>query len=128
MGADGMPGREKRRSLHCATPGVSSGNWFEGSQVSKARPGAPIGFTLRYSRRHKLCHSLPIRLSESAARDDKGESDGFVKGIPVRHKPMATPVGRFARLTATADVGEILEIAGEFFWNRPVVDVQAFFS
>jgi hypothetical protein len=24
---------------------VSSGNWFEGSQVSKARPGAPIGFT-----------------------------------------------------------------------------------
>jgi hypothetical protein len=27
---------------------VSSGNWFEGSQVSKARPGAPFGFTLRY--------------------------------------------------------------------------------
>jgi hypothetical protein len=25
--------------------GVSSGDWFEGSQVSKARPGAPIGFT-----------------------------------------------------------------------------------
>jgi hypothetical protein len=28
--------------------GCSSGNWFEGSQVSKARPGEPIGFTLRY--------------------------------------------------------------------------------
>jgi hypothetical protein len=25
---------------------VSSGNWFEGSQVSKARPGAPFGLTL----------------------------------------------------------------------------------
>src|SRR5450631_1741158 len=36
--------------------GVSSGNWFEGSQVSKARPGAPFGFTLRCCRGHKLCH------------------------------------------------------------------------
>jgi hypothetical protein len=26
--------------------GVSSGNWFEGSQVSEARPGAPFDFTL----------------------------------------------------------------------------------
>jgi hypothetical protein len=26
--------------------GFSSENWFEGSQVSKARPGAPIGFDL----------------------------------------------------------------------------------
>jgi hypothetical protein len=26
--------------------GMCSGNWLEGSQVSKARPGAPIGFTL----------------------------------------------------------------------------------
>jgi hypothetical protein len=33
---------------------VSSRNWFEGSQVSKARPGAPIGFTLRYCRGQKL--------------------------------------------------------------------------
>jgi hypothetical protein len=33
---------------------VSSGNWFEGSQVSKARPGAPFGFTLPYCTGHKL--------------------------------------------------------------------------
>jgi hypothetical protein len=39
--------------------GVSSRNWFEGSQVSKARPGAPFGFTLRYCRGHKLCHFFP---------------------------------------------------------------------
>jgi hypothetical protein len=39
--------------------GVSSGNWFEGSQVSKARPGAPFDFTLRYCRGHKLCHFSP---------------------------------------------------------------------
>src|SRR6202043_3531573 len=38
---------------------VSSGNWFEGSQVSKARPGAPFDFTLRYCRGHKLCHCSP---------------------------------------------------------------------
>src|SRR5258708_25526607 len=38
---------------------VSSGNWFEGAQVSKARPGAPIDFTLRYCRGHKLCHFSP---------------------------------------------------------------------
>src|SRR5271154_2118043 len=34
--------------------GVSSRNWFEGSQVSKARPGAPFDFTLRYRRGHRL--------------------------------------------------------------------------
>jgi hypothetical protein len=28
--------------------GFSSGNWFEGSQVSNARPGAPFDFTLRF--------------------------------------------------------------------------------
>jgi hypothetical protein len=39
--------------------GVSSGNWFEGFQVSKARPGAPFAFTLRYCRGHKLCHFSP---------------------------------------------------------------------
>src|ERR1700722_20392738 len=38
---------------------VSSVNWFEGSQVSKARPGAPFDFTLRYCRGHKLCHCSP---------------------------------------------------------------------
>jgi hypothetical protein len=31
------------------------GNWFEGSQVSKARPGAPFDFTRRYCTGHKLC-------------------------------------------------------------------------
>jgi hypothetical protein len=36
--------------------GVSSGNWFEGSQVSKARPGAPFDFILRYCRDHMPCH------------------------------------------------------------------------
>ncbi len=46
--------------------GVSSRNWFEGSQVSKARPGAPFDFD--------FVISLPTRFSESAARDDKGES------------------------------------------------------
>src|ERR1700733_827527 len=55
--------------------GVSSGNWFEGSQVSKARPGAPFGFTLRYCRGHTLCHFSPDSLCGSTApRDDKGES------------------------------------------------------
>jgi hypothetical protein len=43
--------------------GVSSGNWFEGSQVSKARPGAPFDFTLDIA--ESTC------FSESAARDDK---------------------------------------------------------
>ena len=38
---------------------VSSRNWFEGSQVSKARPGAPFDFTHRYCRGHKLCHFSP---------------------------------------------------------------------
>jgi hypothetical protein len=42
--------------------GVSSGNWFEGSQVSKARPGAPFDFSLRYCRGHKLCHFSPDSL------------------------------------------------------------------
>jgi hypothetical protein len=42
--------------------GVSSGNWFEGSQVSKARPGAPFGFTLRCCRGHELCHFSPHSL------------------------------------------------------------------
>jgi hypothetical protein len=31
--------------------GVSSGIWFEGSQVSEARPGAPFDFTLRMLQR-----------------------------------------------------------------------------
>jgi hypothetical protein len=39
--------------------GVSRRNWFEGSQVSKARPGAPFDFALRYCRGHKLCHFSP---------------------------------------------------------------------
>ena len=39
--------------------GVSSRNWFEGSQVSNARPGAPFDFTLRYCRGHWLCHFSP---------------------------------------------------------------------
>jgi hypothetical protein len=30
---------------------VSSGNWFEGSQVSKARPGAPFDFSLTVAER-----------------------------------------------------------------------------
>jgi len=49
---------------------ISSGNWFEGSQVSKARPhgtpgqaGAPFGFTLRSCRGHKLCHPERPRIS-----------------------------------------------------------------
>jgi hypothetical protein len=52
-GNPGTLGMTKRRV------GVSSGNWFEGSQVSKARPGAPFGFTLRCCRGHKLCHFSP---------------------------------------------------------------------
>jgi hypothetical protein len=55
---------------------VSSGNWFEGSQVSNARPGAPFGFTPRFCRGHRLVISLPTRLGESAARDDKGKGNG----------------------------------------------------
>jgi hypothetical protein len=39
--------------------GVSRRNRLEGSQVSKARPGAPFDFTLRYCRGHKLCHFSP---------------------------------------------------------------------
>jgi hypothetical protein len=53
--------------------GIPSGNWFEGSQVSKARPGAPFDFTLRCCRGHKLCHFSRLALGESAARDDKGK-------------------------------------------------------
>src|SRR3984885_656806 len=45
--------------------GVSSGNWFEGSQVSKARPGAPFDFTLRCCRGYKLGRSSPDSLSAS---------------------------------------------------------------
>jgi hypothetical protein len=41
---------------------VFPGNWFEGSQVSNARPGAPIGFTLRFCKGHKLCHFSPDSL------------------------------------------------------------------
>jgi hypothetical protein len=59
--------------------GVSSGNWFEGSQVSKARPGAPFDFTLQYCRGHKLVIALPTRFSESAARDDKGKGLGSIE-------------------------------------------------
>jgi hypothetical protein len=47
--------------------GVSSGNWFEGSQVSKARPGAPFDFTLRYCRGHKLCPSFRVSVFPLAA-------------------------------------------------------------
>jgi hypothetical protein len=56
--------------------GVSSGNWFEGSQVSKARPGIPpispfdIASTLRYRRERMVCH-----FTESGARDDEGEGN-----------------------------------------------------
>jgi hypothetical protein len=53
--------------------GVSSGNWFEESQVSKARPGAPCDFTLDIAESTSFVISLPTRFSESAARDDKKE-------------------------------------------------------
>jgi hypothetical protein len=56
--------RIPRFQERCA--GVSSGNWFEGSQVSKARPGAPFDFTLRYCREHMLCHFSPD--SQTASR------------------------------------------------------------
>jgi hypothetical protein len=46
--------------------GVSSGNWFEGSQVSKARPGPSFDFTLRSCRGHMLCHFSPD--SQTASR------------------------------------------------------------
>ena len=42
--------------------GVSRRNRLEGSQVSKARPGAPFDFTLRYCRGHKLCHPERTRI------------------------------------------------------------------
>ena len=71
----GHPSREEGFVLE--DDGVSSGNWFEGSQVSKARPGAPFGFTLRYGTSFVI--SLPTRLSESPARDDKGEGGGCVE-------------------------------------------------
>jgi hypothetical protein len=47
--------------------GVFSRNWFEGSQVSNARPhgtpgqaGAPFDFTLRCCRGDKVCHFSPF--------------------------------------------------------------------
>src|ERR1700758_1118960 len=49
-GEHGAPAQEEGFVLE--DDGVSSGNGFEGSQVSKARPGAPFGFTLRYCRGH----------------------------------------------------------------------------
>jgi hypothetical protein len=55
------------RALFCGSPTVSSGNWFEGSQVSKARPGAPFDFTLRYCREHVLCPSLVSAGSEAGS-------------------------------------------------------------
>jgi hypothetical protein len=56
--------------------GVSSGNWFEESQVSKARPGAPLDFTLDIAESTCFVISLPTRFSEPAARDDKGKGRG----------------------------------------------------
>jgi hypothetical protein len=57
----------------------SSRNWFEGSQVSKARPGAPFDFTFGTAEGTCLVISLPPRLSESAApRDDKGEGGASI--------------------------------------------------
>jgi hypothetical protein len=53
--------------------GVSIRYWFEGSQVSKARPGAPFDFPFDIAEGTSFVISLPTRLSESAARDDKKE-------------------------------------------------------
>lgn len=53
-----------------AEGGVSIGDRLHGSQVSKARTGAPFDFTLR-----SCCHSSPISGRESGG-DDKG-SVGF---------------------------------------------------
>jgi hypothetical protein len=79
--------------------GVSSGNWFEGSQVSKARPWAPFDFTLRYCRGHMLVISLPTRLRESAAptarrggRGDKGKGDDAIKGGCLRSARIRLPL------------------------------------
>jgi hypothetical protein len=49
--------------------GVFSGNWFEGSQVSKARPGAPSVSPFDFAEGTSLVISLPTRHSEPAARD-----------------------------------------------------------
>jgi hypothetical protein len=49
----------------------SSVNWFEGSQVSKARPGAPIVSPYDIAEGTSLVISLRTRFSESAPRDDK---------------------------------------------------------
>ena len=46
---------------------VSSKNWLKSFQISKMRPGAPFGFTLRYCRDARFVMSLPTRLSESPA-------------------------------------------------------------
>jgi hypothetical protein len=53
--------------------GVSSGNWFEGSQVSKARPGAPFDFSLSILQRAQALSFLSRLASESRERNDKKE-------------------------------------------------------
>jgi hypothetical protein len=89
-----FPGRV-RRSLH-GSPGqvgcapndkgegrVSSGNWFEGSQVSKARPGAPFDFTLRF---HPSISpfDFALRFHPSISPFDVAEGTSFVISLPTR--------------------------------------------
>ena len=57
---------------------VSSGNWFEGSQVSKARPGAPFDFNLRCCIGYKLCRFSPDSLSASRLLGMKKERATFL--------------------------------------------------
>jgi hypothetical protein len=71
--------------------GVPSGNWFEGSQVSNARPGAPFDFTLRCCGGHKLCHFSPDSLS--ASRLLRGMRKGSV-GVSMRDRLRGSQVSK----------------------------------
>jgi hypothetical protein len=74
--------------------GVSSGHWFEGSQVSKARPGAPFDLTLRVlssilQRAHALLfHSASLGMTKERV----GVSSGtwFEGSFDIAEKQMLT--------------------------------------
>jgi hypothetical protein len=57
--------------------GVSSGNWFEGSQVSKRDLGHPSVSSFDTAEGTSFVISLPTLLSESAAPRDDKEEGGF---------------------------------------------------
>ncbi len=56
-------------------------NWFEGSQVSKARPGAPFDLPFDGAEGSSFVISLPTRFSESACSDTKERATFVLKAF-----------------------------------------------